>query len=119
MMGVVKNQSIRTFARMSRMSRKWTVNAGGQAREQTLKLKLDGDKLTGAVLGRNNRETAIEDGKYKDGEVSFKINREMNGNNFTIKYKGKIEGDTFKGQRELDRDGQTNIRKFEAKRAKE
>jgi hypothetical protein len=54
----------------------------------------------------------------RDGEVSFKVNREVNGNKFTLKYKGKIQGDTFKGQRELERDGQTNTRAFEAKRSK-
>jgi hypothetical protein len=40
-------------------------------------------------------------------------------NKFTIKYKGKIKGDTFKGKRELERDGQTNTREFEARRSKE
>jgi hypothetical protein len=64
-------------------------------------------------------ETNIEDGKYQDGEVSFKVNREMDGNKFTIKYKGKITGDIFKGKREPERDGQTNTREFEAKRSKE
>jgi hypothetical protein len=43
----------------------------------------------------------------------------MNGNKFIIKYKGKIQGDTFKGERELERDGQFNTRKFETKRSKE
>jgi hypothetical protein len=53
---------------------KWTITGmGGQARTTTLKLKLDGDKLAGAVMGRNNEETAIEDAKYKNGEVSFSV----------------------------------------------
>src|SRR4051812_42690008 len=51
---------------------KWTVEFGGQQREQTLKLKLEGDKLTGSMVGRN-QETPIEDARYKDGEVSFKV----------------------------------------------
>jgi hypothetical protein len=97
---------------------KYTAEVGGQSIDVTIKLKLEGDKLTGSVTARDN-EIKIEDGKYQDGEVSFKVNREMNGNKFTIKYKGKITGDTFKGQREIDRDGQTNTRDFEAKRSKE
>jgi hypothetical protein len=96
---------------------KYTVEVNGQSIDVTIKLKLEGDKLTGAVSVRD-METKIEDGKYQDGEVSFKVNREMNGNKFTIKYKGKIKGDTFKGTRELERDGQTNTREFEAKRSK-
>src|SRR4051794_15692946 len=52
---------------------KWTVEFGGQSRDVTLKLKLDGDKLTGTMPGRDGQETKIEDGTYKDGEVSFKV----------------------------------------------
>jgi uncharacterized protein (DUF2147 family) len=97
---------------------KYTAEVNGQSIDVTIKLKLDGDKLTGTVTVLD-MESKIEDSKYKDGEVSFKVNREMNGNKFTIKYNGKIMGDTFKGKRELERDGQTNTRDFEAKRSKE
>jgi hypothetical protein len=76
------------------------------------------DLVHGTVTGLD-METKIEDRKYKDGELSSKVNREMNGNKFTIKYKGTIKGDTFKGKRELERDGQTNTREFDAKRSKE
>jgi hypothetical protein len=96
---------------------KYTAEVNGQAIEVTIKLKLEGDKLTGTVSALDT-ESKIEDSKYQDGEVSFKVNRKMNGNKFTIKYKGKIKGDTFKGKRELERDGQTNTREFEAKRSK-
>ena len=33
---------------------KWTATFGGQEREQTLTLKLDGDKLTGSMPGRDD-----------------------------------------------------------------
>jgi hypothetical protein len=100
---------------------KWSVpgRQGGQAREMTLKLKLDGDKLTGAMVGQNGQETAIEDGQYKDGEVSFKVTRERQGNKFTIKYTGKVSGDAIKGKSEFEREGQTQSRDWEAKRAKD
>jgi hypothetical protein len=98
---------------------KWSVTAaGGQTRETTLKLKLEGDKLTGAIVGRNNQETAIEDAKYKDGEISFKVTRERNGQKITTKYTGKVSGDSIKGKTEADRGGQTQMRDWEAKRAK-
>src|SRR6516164_5390626 len=86
---------------------KYTADVNGQSIDVTIKLKLEGDKLTGTVSVRDT-ESKIEDAKYKDGEVSFKVNREMNGTKFTIKYTGKIKGDTFKGKREIDRDGQKN-----------
>jgi hypothetical protein len=97
---------------------KYTVDVNGQTFDVTIKLKLDGDKLTGTVTARDT-ETKIEDGKYKDGEVSFKVTRERDGNKFTSKYKGTVKGDTLKGKREFERDGQTNTREFEAKRVKE
>ena len=98
---------------------KWTVTFGGQEREQTLKLKLDGNKLTGHMLGRDNQEIPIEDGTYKDGEVSFKVTRERDGQKFTIKYMGKVEGDTLKGKTEFGPEGQTQSRDWEAKRSKD
>jgi hypothetical protein len=97
---------------------KWTVEFGGQQREQTVKLKQEGDKLTGTMPGRDGQETAIEDGKVKDGEVSFKVTRERQGQKFTIKYKGKLTGDTIKGKIEFDRGGETQSMDWEAKRSK-
>jgi hypothetical protein len=98
---------------------KWEVTFGEQKREMTLKLKLDGDKLTGAMVGREGRETAIEDGKFKDGEISFKVTRERQGQKFTVKYQGKVTGDTIKGKTEFERGGETQSRDWEAKRAKD
>ena len=97
---------------------KWSVTRNNQTRESTLKLKLEGDKLTGAMLGRNNQETAIENASYKDGEVAFTVTREFNGQKFTQKFKGKVSGDTIKGTVEFERDGQTQSRDWEAKREK-
>ncbi len=97
---------------------KWTIQMGERKVEATLKLKLDGDKLTGAMVGRNNQETAIEDAKYKDGELSFKVVREREGQKRTSKYSGKVSGDTIKGKIESEREGKAQSRDWEAKRAK-
>jgi hypothetical protein len=98
---------------------KWSVRGqNDQMREQTLKLKLAGDKLTGALVGRNNRETAIEKPMYKDGEISFEVTRERQGTKTTTKYAGKLTGDTIKGKMAFDRNGQVREREWEAKRAK-
>ncbi len=97
---------------------KWSVEINGQSRDFTLKLKMDGDKLTG-VMVRNDMETKIADAKFKDGEVSFSVTRERNGNTFTSKYTGKITGDTFKGKSETEFNGETRTTEFEAKRSKD
>jgi hypothetical protein len=97
---------------------KWTVERNNQKIDQTLKLKLDGGKLTGAMVGRNNQETKIDDATFKDGEVSFSVTRDRMGTKTTTKYKGKITGDTLKGKTETERDGQKQERDWEAKREK-
>jgi hypothetical protein len=98
---------------------KWSTGSGNRARETTLKLKLEGDKLTGAIVGRDGKETAVEDPTYKDGTVSFTITRERNGQKSTTKYSGKVSGDTIKGKRESDRGGKTQSGDWEAKRVKD
>lgn len=97
---------------------KWSVTFNDQTRESTLKLKLDGDKLTGTMLGRNNSETAIENATFKDGQVSFTVTRERNNMKMTTKYTGKLEGDVIKGKSEFERNGQSQSRDWEAKREK-
>ena len=99
---------------------KWTVMGPNNTnRDVTLKLKLEGGKLTGAMVGRNNQDTPIEDASFKDGAVSFKVTRERNGQKFVTKYEGKLDGDTIKGKSTFDRDGNTMSRDWEAKRAKD
>ena len=97
-----------------------TTTPNGQTYEQKAKLKQDGEKLTGVIMGRNNQETEIKDGKIsKEGEISFSVTRERQGQSMTTKYTGKLQGDTIKGKTERQRDGETQSRDWEAKRAKE
>jgi hypothetical protein len=106
---------------------KWSTGTGDRARETTLKLRMDGDKLTGTVSAREGQETAVEDLTFKDGEISFKVTRERNGQKMTTKYTGKLSGDTIKGKVEGGRgrrgaaggQAQTQSRDWEAKRVKE
>jgi hypothetical protein len=97
---------------------KWEVKVNDQSIDIALKLKLDDDKLTGSInspLG----ETAIQDGKYKDGDLSFTVLRERDGQKMSFQYTGKLSGDTIKGKTEIERNGETSSRDWEAKRAKE
>jgi hypothetical protein len=97
---------------------KWTTDRNGTTVETTLKLKQDGEKLTGTISGRNNTETEIEDGKVSGDTISFKVTREFNGNKVVQAYQGKVTGDTIKGDRKSERDGETQTREWEAKRDK-
>jgi len=96
---------------------KWSHTFNNNTVERSVKLKLEGDKLTGTMPGRDGAESAIEDGSFKDGTVSFKVTRERNGQKFVTKYKGKVTGDTIKGTSESERDGQTRTTDWEAKRS--
>jgi hypothetical protein len=97
---------------------KWSVTFGDQTREQTAKLKLEGDKLTGVIVGRNNMETAIGDATFKDDTIAFTVTRERDGNKFVSKYSGKLDGDAIKGKIESERDGQARSVDWNAKREK-
>ncbi len=91
------------------------TNQDGQVRETTVKLKAEGEKLTGTISGRNN-DTAIDEGAIKGDEISFKVTREFNGNKMVIKYTGKVSGDTITGKSESERDGEKRSRDWVAKR---
>jgi hypothetical protein len=98
---------------------KWTMTFNNQSRDVTLKLKLDGDKLTGAMLGRDGKENPIQDATFKDAAVSFKVVRERNGTKMTSTYTGTVSGDSIKGKITFERDGNPQSRDWEAKRAKD
>lgn len=106
---------------------KWTwstpARGGGQARETTLTLKVEGTKLTGTIsspgrAGAAARETAISDGKVTGDEISFSVTRTAGGNTMTQKYSGKVSADSIKGKIESERNGQAQSRDWEAKKAK-
>ena len=46
-------------------------------------------------------EAPISDGSFKDDAIAFSVERELDGNKFTIKYQGKLDGDSIKGSLEL------------------
>jgi hypothetical protein len=97
---------------------------GAEPRKSTLKLKLEGEKVTGTLStpgrqGGQAREVAIGNGTLKGDEISFTVTREFGGNTLVTKYSGKISGDTIKGKIDTERDGQTRSRDWEAKREAE
>jgi len=91
----------------------------GQAIESTLKLKQDGDKLSGVVIGRNGNETPLEDIDLAGDQVSFKLTRERNGEKVTTKVAAKVTGDELKGKLESNYGGENHTLDWQAKREKE
>ena len=92
---------------------KWSLTE--QTGETALTLKQAGEKLTGSYTNQFGK-AEISDGSLKDGNVSFKVNREFNGQAFVIKYSGKLSGDKITGKAEFDVNGETRALDWNAKR---
>jgi len=91
---------------------KWTAQVpgqGGQARETTFTLRVDGDKLTGTMSGRQG-DTPIADGKVTGDKISFTVESQRGKRT----YVGTVSGDEIKFKRE----GGQQAQEFTAKRAK-
>ena len=79
---------------------------GGAGSERKISLEFKDGKLTGKMLGFEGPQgqipdMAISDGTFKDGTLTFSIVREFGDQKFTIKYQGKLEGDSIKGSSEF------------------
>jgi hypothetical protein len=108
----------------------WKTKFGkdGKEVERTMKLELKDGKLTGTVSGgfgggkaggKGGGDSKIEDGKFKDDEISFTVTRERGDTKIVTKYSGKVTADTIKGTITTDFNGKENKQEFEAKRSKE
>lgn len=98
-------------------SGKWTwemEGRDGQKRSQSLTLKAEGDKLTGAMSGRQG-ERPIENGKISGDDISFTMTFQMGGESRKLVYKGKLAGDELKLN--MSSEGGEFSRDFVAKRA--
>jgi hypothetical protein len=116
----LKWEAKRDTAKVVAASGTWNtalILGDGNRIEGTLKLKQDGDKLTGATV-RNENETQIQDGKIAGDEISFNVIRDREGRKVTAKYKGKIIGDTVKGKVESDWSGDWQTLDWEGTRGK-
>jgi hypothetical protein len=96
---------------------------GAPGMERTLMLDYKDGKLTGTLKGATMGQmeipdTAIADGSFTDGSVSFTVTVDMGGNKRTTKYTAKLDGDTLTGSTEAPgRDGAPQKRDFKATRA--
>ena len=103
------------------ISGKWTAQVpgrDGQPQETTFTFKVEGDKVTGTVSGRQG-DTPFADGKISGDEISFTVTRERQGATIKQLYKGKVSGEEIKFTRSVE-GGQGNRPpvEFTAKKAK-
>jgi hypothetical protein len=97
----------------------WTYKTReGQDATAKLKLKQDGDKVTGTYIARAGQEDPVDNGKIVGDEITFDVTRDISGQKMKFAYKGKVTGDTITGKITFGRDRPTP-HDWEAKRAKE
>ena len=70
---------------------KGSVETPNGAMENTFVLKTDGAKLTGTVTMGQFGDAEISEGKVDGDDVSFAVVRNFNGNDFRLDYKGKFK----------------------------
>ena len=92
---------------------------GGQKRTSTLTIKKDGDKLAGTMTWPDQKDEPLKDVKLKEGTLTFSAVRKLMGNEITVEYKLKIDGDKIKGKGGADFGGQKQEFDIEAKREKD
>lgn len=63
----------------------------------TLRLKQEGQELTGVIIANNATQTPIEDGRYDDGRISFKVSRQDGQATITAEYAGTVSENTING----------------------
>jgi hypothetical protein len=81
-------------------------------------IKQEGTQLTGTIISTiegEKRETALLEGKFIDGIITFVEIMKFEDNEIRISYKGELEGGEIKFTREV---GEFATESFVAKRAK-
>src|SRR6516165_8551733 len=91
---------------------------GGQQRTATLKVKKDGDNLTGTMSWQDQKDEKIKDPKFKDGKLTFSAVRKIMDNEITVEYTLMIDGDKFKGKGAAEFGGDKQEFDIEGKREK-
>lgn len=107
----------RRFGRDPGGTWEWTVPMRGRTNEirLSLTLKQEQETLTGTLTGFRE-ESEIEEGKVKDGEISFKVFREIGETTLSYKYFGKVLGDLIKGKVLITGGERDHFLDWEAKR---
>ena len=81
---------------------KWTtLGFGGSRAESKLVLKLEGEKLTGKLTAARLGENDISHGKFKDGRLSFEVEKDREGEKYLSRFSGRLAGKRIVGKTEV------------------
>ena len=87
-------------------------------RESRATFKVTGETVTGK-LTLAGRELEILHGKFVRGELSFEVLRERDGEKFFTRFRGKLQGETIRGESLSDLGRDSRPRPWEAIRVEE
>jgi hypothetical protein len=96
----------------------WNLTTPNGDIETTLKLESKDGKLSGTYSNQFG-DSPIANATLKDDAIAFDVERDLGGNKFVLKYRGKLDGDAIKGTLEAPGFNGGEPRKLEwnAKRA--
>ncbi len=97
---------------------KWERTFNDNKREFVLRLRMDGDKITGTYKSRQ-QEIKIADVKMDGDKLSFQYKRDAGDRRFTANYRGKVSEDSIKGTIAFSSDRGDREFEWEAKRSTE
>jgi hypothetical protein len=95
----------------------WTWNftmPDGSVVKPQLRLKLEGDTLTGTNSFRPGTEIAISDAKLEGDQISFQVVRERDGRQVITRYRGKVADGRITGKIESNWNGEFQTYDWEA-----
>ena len=91
---------------------------GDQKRTAELTITTDGNKFAGTMSWPDQKDEKLKDVKFKDGELTFSAVRKLMGNEITVEYTLKIEGDSLTGKGAAEFGGTKREFDIEGKREK-
>lgn len=74
----------------------WNTQSPNGEIHTTLKLESKDGKWVGAYSNQFG-DAAISNVSFQDDVLAFEVVRDLGGNKFVVKYRGKLTGDTIKG----------------------
>ena len=91
---------------------------GSQKLTATLTIKMDGDKLAGAMSWPDQKDEKLKDVKLKESTLTFSAVRKFMGSEFPLDFTLTIEGGKFKGKSAAEFGGQKQEFGIEGEREK-
>jgi hypothetical protein len=88
----------------------------GKKLEPTLRLQHADQQLSGGYVGASGKETPLQEVRFAEGELSFKVEDVFDGDKVPIHYAGKLQGDRVIGIAKLGAGKDIVSLKFQAQK---